>query len=281
MKPVLVAGSTNFDIRALVQRMPHEHEKLRCHRYVAAVGGSASNTARGIASSGIPTHLVSAVGNDLFGEICLAKLAGAGVNVNRVLKITDAVTGLAVVFSGGNSKRMITFPGPDRDSTYNQISTCDLAAFAHVHVTGEISVGLRGLVERAYDSKCSVSIEWNGRDMSQLANRRSTLNFMNADELRQLGEYRSLSIDEAAGRLARQIDGSVLITRGADGALWASSDGSVTQQRTTPVDPVDRTGGGDAFDAGVIVAFLDGADKLSCLRAGLDAAIRTIMNLGE
>jgi sugar/nucleoside kinase (ribokinase family) len=280
MKPVLVAGSTNFDILAPVQRMPHEHEKLRCHRYVIAVGGSASNTARGIVSGGIPTHLVSAVGDDPFGEICLTKLARAGVNVDRVLKIADAATGLAVVFSSGNSKRMITFSGPDRDSAYNEISTDELAGLAHVHVTGEVSAGLINLVKRAHRANCSVSIEWNGRDMSQLAYR-STLNFMNADELYQLGDHHSVSIDEAARSLARQVDGSVLITRGADGALWVTSDGEVVQQHTTRVDPVDRTGGGDAFDAGVIVAFLNGADKLSCLRAGLDAAIGAIMILGE
>ncbi len=276
---ILVAGGINFDIIASMNRMPTEHEKLRCGEYLTAAGGSASNTARRIAQRGISTHLLSAVGADAFGDSCLKRLSDAGVEIGYVARKPNRRTGLAVVFSGGSSKRMITFAGPSRDDCYDGIQNDDISKFTHLHVTGEPTEALVRLVDRFADCDGTISIEWNGYDMSEPA-RRASLNFMNSDELRQVYPL-STEIDEAATSLARQIGGNVLITLGEKGALWAEPGGEITWQATTRVEPVDRTGGGDAFDAGVIVAFLKRATKVDCLRAGLDAAIEAITTSGE
>lgn len=278
-KKVLVAGGINFDIIAPVDRMPIEHEKLRCDEYFITVGGSASNTAKRIVKCGLPAHLLSTIGADAFGDTCLQSLAEAGVDVTRVTRTSDRPTGLAIVFSSKDSKRMITFAGPSRDGSYDAMGENDFIEFAHLHITGEPSDAIARLVDRFAGSGRTVSIEWNGRDMSLLGCK-SQLNFMNFDELRRIRPNSSDAPDHAAATLANELGQSILVTLGEKGALWATSDGDITWQATTPVDPVDRTGGGDAFDAGVIVAFLQGADKASCLRAGLDAAIIAITTKG-
>ncbi|WP_311765265.1 PfkB family carbohydrate kinase [Streptomyces zingiberis] len=43
---------------------------------------------------------------------------------------------------------------------------------------------------------------------------------------------------------------------------------------------MDRTGGGDAFDAGVIAGWLRGEPPAVCMRRGLDAARHVITKIG-
>ncbi|MFF8918807.1 PfkB family carbohydrate kinase [Streptomyces sp. NPDC015032] len=64
------------------------------------------------------------------------------------------------------------------------------------------------------------------------------------------------------------------------GALWAAASGTVVHEPTTTVEPVDRTGGGDAFNAGVIAGRLFGEPPPACLRRGLDAALHVITKIG-
>jgi ribokinase len=83
-----------------------------------------------------------------------------------------------------------------------------------------------------------------------------------------------------AQRYAKLLSGDVILTLGSDGALWASPCGRVVQEPTIPVEPVDRTGGGDAFNAGVIAGWLYGESPVECMRRGLDAALHVITKTG-
>ncbi len=78
----------------------------------------------------------------------------------------------------------------------------------------------------------------------------------NADELHALG---------GAEAVLRSV-GAVASSAGADGASWADRTGRWTVSAPT-VDVVDATGAGDAFDAGVLVAWLGGADREAALDA--------------
>jgi sugar/nucleoside kinase (ribokinase family) len=281
MTRVMVAGSANFDIITAPNRMPDEHEKLRSEGYIIAVGGSASNTARGVAQYGIETSLVSAVGSDAFGDICIARLAEAGVDTSHVRQVPNSSTGLAIVFSSGHSKRMLTFSGPDRDPSYEAITPDEVQSYSHLHVAGVVSHSLAHLVERFSMSGKTVSVEWNGNDMAALATH-AGFHFMNSDELRRLfNAGPSSATDELSTQLAKRIQGNVVVTMGPQGAIWTTPSGHSVHQETTPVEPVDRTGGGDAFNAGVVAAIVKGYNKADALRMGLDNALKAIMRKGE
>ncbi|MFI8091961.1 carbohydrate kinase family protein [Streptomyces sp. NPDC086080] len=73
-KRVLVVGGVNFDVIALADRFPAEHEKLRGMECSVLPGGAASNTAVGLVRQGCSVRLVSAVGDDTAGAICLEVL---------------------------------------------------------------------------------------------------------------------------------------------------------------------------------------------------------------
>ncbi|MET9494341.1 carbohydrate kinase family protein [Streptomyces sp. NPDC006552] len=276
---VLVVGATNFDIIIRSERLPGAHEKLRGGDYCAAPGGSAANTAIGLARAGCAVRLVSAVGNDLPGRLCLDELRAGGVDVSLVHTDGAHRTGMAVVFSDSGGKRMMTFAGADRERALASVTVDDMATADHVHLVGEPSASLARLTDLADRAGCTVSVEWNGRDMTPLGPV-PALHFMNADEAARLPGAVAGDPQATARQLAVSVGRHVVLTLGARGALWATPEGALFHEGTRELRPVDRTGGGDAFDAGVIAAWLHGASPVTCLRQGLDAASHVIMKIG-
>ncbi|MFD3656395.1 carbohydrate kinase family protein [Streptomyces sp. NPDC058620] len=276
---MLAVGGTNFDIIVAAERLPEEHEKLRGNAYAARPGGSAANTALGLARQGCEVRLVSAVGDDVLGRLCLQDLRAGGIDTSLIHLDTSAQTSMAIVLSSGTGKRMMTFAGADRDLAIKAVTEHDVRDVDHVHVVGEPSLSLTRVVDLARRTGRSVSVEWNGRDMSSLA-WDVQLNLMNADEARRLP---GALVDDDAGtarRYAERLSGDVILTVGSRGAVWASAAGEVFHEPTEAVEPVDRTGGGDAFNAGVIAAWLHGEPPTACMRRGLDAALHVISRIG-
>ena len=68
----------------------------------------------------------------------------------------------------------------------------------------------------------------------------------------------------------------VVVKRGRDGALVASTHGVLERVGAYPVDAVDTTGAGDAFDAGFLAAWLEASSDADALRmAAISGAMST------
>jgi sugar/nucleoside kinase (ribokinase family) len=72
---------------------------------------------------------------------------------------------------------------------------------------------------------------------------------------------------------------AVVVTAGPAGASWVDRDG-VRTVRAAAVDVVDTTGAGDAFDAGLLAAWLTGAGPEAALRAGCAAGAQAVSRRG-
>jgi len=85
----------------------------------------------------------------------------------------------------------------------------------------------------------------------------------------------------ALGGLAAVLEHAreVVATYGAAGARWVGAD--VDESAEAPfVDNVDATGCGDAFNAGLLSAWLRGEDRSSALRAGVAAGSAAAARVG-
>jgi sugar/nucleoside kinase (ribokinase family) len=91
----------------------------------------------------------------------------------------------------------------------------------------------------------------------------------NADELVALGGPDAV----------RDLVGAVAVTDGPRGARWLAG-GAEWSVAAPQVPAIDPTGAGDAFDAGLLVAWLAGAGPQESLRAGCAAGAQAVRHRG-
>jgi sugar/nucleoside kinase (ribokinase family) len=137
------------------------------------------------------------------------------------------------------------------------------ALFAAAHAAGRTT---------SFDTNWDPSGRW-GDDVLDLL-RVADVFLPNAAEARRIAG--TDDVEAAALALARtgaagRSDGgpTIAVKLGPDGALAARPDGALVRVPAMRVDPIDTTGAGDAFDAGFLRAWLDGADLGDCLELGV------------
>jgi sugar/nucleoside kinase (ribokinase family) len=87
------------------------------------------------------------------------------------------------------------------------------------------------------------------------------------------------SADPRSAAALLDVAAAVVVTEGRAGATWVSRDGMWTVPAPT-VDVVDATGAGDAFDAGLLAAWLSGAGPEAALKAGCKAGAEAVSRRG-
>lgn len=74
--------------------------------------------------------------------------------------------------------------------------------------------------------------------------------------------------------------GAVVVKLGADGAVYAAGDTTPGRVAAVPAAVRDTTGAGDAFCAGFLAAWLDGASLAAACAAAAETAARAVSSLG-
>jgi sugar/nucleoside kinase (ribokinase family) len=278
--PFLVLGSINFDTVCKVGRLPRRHEKVRSESVRDSLGGSAANTASWLARLGAQVSVFGTVGSDSYGVKCNEWLTEAGVDASPVFVDGHASTGRAICMSTSQDKRIITSGGPPVSSA--------LAAFrirlasapkGIVHIAAPETDILVDACAAAVASGWLLSVELNGRRMDRIREL-ATIAFLNHDELKRafnLG-WKDLNPDQLTSILPTP-QATLAVTLGRSGALSLRGEG-ITQARAKMVSVVERTGAGDAFDAGYLAAYALARDTAECLEQGLQTAARVLGYIG-
>lgn len=246
-------------------------------RIVTTPGGAGANTAAWLAAQGVDVTLVARVGDDVAGRAVVADLADAGVRA-AVTVDPDAPTATVVVLVADGERTMLS----DRAAAA-RLAPADLPPFGdadHLHLSGYVlgggsaAAGLAALATaRAAGASTSLDPQFTG-ELPDLGVRVDLL-LPNTAELTALtGSPEPAS---AAGLL--DVAGAVVVTAGRAGASWVDRSG-VRTVRAPSVDVVDATGAGDAFDAGLLAAWLAGAAPEEALRAGCAAGAAAVSRRG-
>jgi 1-phosphofructokinase family hexose kinase len=158
-----------------------------------------------------------------------------------------------------------------------------LPGAAWVTLSGNLPVGAPDdgyarLIERARSAGARVALDARDEALARGVAARPEVVKVNAEEAAGL-LGRDVATMEDAGAAAREIrshlepDGAAIVTRGADGAMIATPEGSVLLGRLYARGPYP-VGSGDAFLAGLIVCLERGGDwaGAACLALGAAAA---------
>jgi sugar/nucleoside kinase (ribokinase family) len=271
---VCCLGSINVDVTLRLDRLPVRHEKLAARGLAITGGGSAANTAVWLSRQGLKTRMLGWVGDDLLGQFSLRDLRENGVETSGV-KILPVASPVAICLAPPDDKRIITSPVIEAPWTpYDVLNFAEDVAWLHTTVCDLDFLSKAKSSGRG--SPAVLSLELNGRYDPAFASAANYI-FTNRDEL-----ARALATSDPVDAIRERhgADAAVwFITCGAEGAKIVTG-GAIGTASAAPVEPVDRTGGGDAFDAGVIAALMSGANPETAAAAGLRLAAQAITRLG-
>ena len=270
---IVVVGDVVTDVVAVLSG-PLAAGSDTAARIRVSGGGQAANTAAWLAWSGSPVTLVAASGADEAGAALVAELTAAGVRC-AVTNHPDVPTGSIVVLALGEERTMVTDRGANLTLAAEDVDAALAAApdAQHLHLSGYTlldagsrGAGLRALAaarEHGLTSSVDAASEAPLRQVGAAAFadwvRGTDLLVASAEEAAVLAE---------AGPLTDLVSAAVIVKRGAAGASWYPLDGPPLEAATVPIDAVDPTGAGDAFAAGLLRTWLDGAIPEEALREG-------------
>ena len=275
----LVFGSMNIDKVYKLPALPEKGETLTCTGYEVHVGGKGLNQAVSLARAGAEVYMAGRVGAD--GRELVEFLQDAGVNTDLV-QISDTVTGHAVIeVDGGGQNQMILFPGANHEITpeYCDRVLRDFGSGDVILMEYETSC-VEYMIEKAAEKGLIVAI-----NPSPFTEAVKDLPYGKIDIV-IVNEYEGRSIAETddngkAVKIIRQMTegGAVIMTLGADGAIYSDSDTTV-KVPAFKVKAADTTGAGDTFAGYFLKAYMDDADEKEALRRASAASALVVQKVG-
>ncbi|MGI8742395.1 MAG: carbohydrate kinase family protein [Bryobacteraceae bacterium] len=228
------------------------------------LGGNGANTSYTLALLGVPARLLSAVGEDAFGERALALLTSAGVETRRITRSTEPTPSTVVLIRPDGARALLHRPGASLQAFASPIELapglidgCSRFHLANVFALPKLQPYAADLLRRARMAGLSTSLDtgWDaqGRWMASLGEclQYIDLLFVNQDEARQLSGVGDP--EQAARILQDQGARDVIVKLGADGCLVAAAKEHFWAGAFR-VPVVDTTGAGDCFAGGFLAA---------------------------
>ncbi len=266
---VLCLGVLVADILAPpLPRLPHAGELLLVDDLMLSVGGCAANAAIGLRKLGVSAGIVGKVGRDAFADFIAGALRAHGVDVAGLRVSETLPTSRTMILPViGEDRRFIHTLGANAALS---LSDVDLGAVAGARV---LYVGGYQIMPRM-DQAALIQLfrfarERGVRTVLDVAGVSAAEGMRPFEQVLAYTDVFLPNDDEASAitgerdpmRQARRfVDGGagvVVITQGSEGFI-AATQTEVLRAGVFPIDAVDASGAGDAFDAGFIVGLLEG-----------------------
>lgn len=293
MKKVMCIGSVTTDILVRpADAVPPPGVLKKVDSIATLVGGCASNCAIDLAKLGVPAAISCRLGQDNNGDFVKKVLRENGVDISGVAQTGPAPTTVSIVCIHESGERSFLYhPGSTDDFCAEDISPAAVDDCDIVFVAGAMLMSrfdgeptAKFLQEcRAKGKMTVMDTAWDFDDV-WLPKVEAVLDgldlFMPSFEeaCRLSGETKPEKI--AAFFRARGVK-DVIIKLGADGAYLQTRDGTEgTFPTYREIRPVDTTGAGDSFCAGVLAGLAMNWTLDKCVRFGNAVGTHCIMKIG-
>lgn len=268
MSMALVAGEVLFDI---FEDGSH------------ILGGAPFNVAWHLHGLGLNPLLVSAVGDDMYGDQIRKSMQAWGMNTEAVQTIQRYPTGTVQVGLQNGSPSFdivkdVAYDFIEKPEKFeNRINTCKLMYHGSLALRSATSkqtiMGLRK--ESCLPVFVDVNLRapyWDKNSIEEIINGADWVK-LNDEELQLLSNKNSKDFDQSelvvnAQSFRKQHDIKVvIITRGKEGAFVVAENVIEHVQAAPVVEMVDTVGAGDGFSAMTIAGILQGWDYIKTLEA--------------
>ncbi len=251
-------------------------------------GGSAANTIFGLAALGMPTTLITKVGNDEAGRFYRQHTAAAGVSTEAFKTHSLQKTGTCVSMITPDSQRtMRTFLGAAATMWPEEIEDRDFRDCRHAHVEGYLLFNqdlLLHVLRRARENGCTISLDLSSPEV--VAASRDILPDI-------LGDYVDMVFaneDEAAFFCGKrdEMKGLAALAEHCPTAVVKLGTRGVIMQHgnqhyqfpALKVKAIDTTGAGDIWAAGFLYGILNNSSVSLAAAIGASAAAAVVQVTG-
>ena len=256
-------------------------------------GGSAANSMAGAAALGLGAAFVGQVADDQLGTIFAHDMRSLGVRFETPAIPGPPPTGRCLILVTPDAQRtMSTFPGASHELTPAALDPDLIRSASITFLEGYLwgperpraamleAARIAHSAGRTVAFTLSESLCLGDRRegvLSMIVGGNVDILFGNEDEVRHLIDCPDFA--QCIEALSKHV-GTVVITRGAHGAMAVEHD-YLVEIPATPVDRiVDTTGAGDLFAAGFLAGRCRGRPLKACLETGAIAAAEVISHFG-
>lgn len=285
---VTIAGELNLDLilYGVPEEIPHERELLTSDLNLT-LGSSSAIVAHNLSSLGSRVGFLSCVGSDSFGELAMARLAAARVDVSQVSILPGRKTGLTVIMQRDSWRNMLTYPGTISDLKLEDLDLEYLSSARHFHLSSfylqrGLQAGAPMLLEKMKSAGLTTSLDcnddpddrWQGGIHHAL--KQVDIFLPNAREAMLITRTQDA---RSAGKDLAQVVPLVVVKLGAEGAIAYRGE-ETWSSPALKLEVVDPVGAGDSFNAGFLHEYLKGSDVQTCLTAGNLAGALSVTRAG-
>jgi sugar/nucleoside kinase (ribokinase family) len=285
---VTIVGELNLDLilYGVPEEIPRERELLASDLNLT-LGSSSAIVAHNLSSLGSRVGFASCVGSDSFGELAMARLAAARVDVSKVAVLPRRKTGLTVIMQRDSWRNMLTYPGTISDLRIEDLDLEYLASARHFHLSSYyLQRGLQADIPTLFKKMKSAGLttsldcnddpddHWQGgiREALQhvdifLPNAREAMNLTKTHDA------------QSAAKALAEIVPLVVVKLGAEGAIARRGE-ETWSSPALKLQVIDPVGAGDSFNAGFLHEYFKGSDVQTCLAAGNLAGALSVTRAG-
>ncbi|TWF58578.1 carbohydrate kinase family protein [Neorhizobium alkalisoli] len=245
-------------------------------------GGGGFIAAAHMVHVGRKAALVARLGTDTLSAGVEGQIRDSRVDLRFVEHAADAGPQVTVAAVIGHDRAFLTHrAGPAQPATLDAALDWDEARHLHIAEFATLHE-IPDLITRAKAKGLTVSLDpsWDPsliHDKSLLEACKGVDLFL--PNMEEATAITSSSDPLIAIGILRKTFPLVALKGGADGA-WLLADADVLHAPAEAVKVVDTTGAGDAFNAGFLHAWLDGAAPETCLKAGIRAGSLAVKAAG-
>jgi sugar/nucleoside kinase (ribokinase family) len=259
-----------------IDHLPGAGELVAADELVLNIGGCASNAAMDLARLGVRSAVCGKVGDDFFGRFVAETLRGQDIDC-RALAIDSSLptSQTLIVNVRGEDRRFIHSFGANRGLTAADLDLAIESGPRVLYVGGYLV--LPGFEAEALAERFARARERGAITVLDVATPGPGTYLRHLWPVLPQTDVFLPNTDEAAlilgepdpilqARMFHDLGARrVVVTMGGNGAI-AFSEQFKARIGTYPIDYLDGSGGGDAFDAGYIAGLIDGLDELGCLK---------------
>ena len=285
MRPLIFIGTTNLDIIFYSTALPSVGQSL-----IGTIeefgGGKAANQAVAAARLGGAPYFATMLGEDDAADSLMRDLAGFGVQTSKIRRKPGVASGKALILVGPDGANMM---GIDAGANEKFDPDDVLVALEDVPEDAVMVVEMGLPVDTcraAFESKGGRFLIFNPAPVRAQLTAADCKNIdiitPNETEAEELSGLPVSSVDQAFHAATHLHDSgiaAVAITLGANGAVYVDAKRRIHQE-AFPVDAVDTTAAGDAFNGALAVAVARGMEIEDSLRFAVGTASLSVTRKG-